>query len=186
MPTEAHFICVMATKHAPQRIREKTAHFASKAQGTGTGAGAGAGTGAGAAFASVVATNPSASPTDATTGATATAIRCGSTASKNWSDAPHGRCSTRRRWLSIPREMEIVAQRNEPSHFSSATKRSVKLLARKPRRCVCLYTCSNSKHRQPPPLGSSYVSVASWSFFVDVFVVIVVPVFVVWCVDGEC
>ena len=34
--------------------------------------------------------------------------------------------------------------------------------------CVCLY--SNSKHRHPP-LGSSYVSVASWSFFVDVFVV---------------
>ena len=50
-------------------------------------------------------------------------------------------------------------------------------------RCVCLH--SNSKHRHPP-LGSSYVSVASWSFFVNVFVVIVVPVFVIWCVDVEC
>ena len=33
---------------------------------------------------------------------------------------------------------------------------------------------------------SSYVRVASWSFFVDVPVVIVMPVLMVWCNDGKC
>ena len=55
---------------------------------------------------------------------------------------------------------------------------------------VRVYTATVSTATPLSPLGGSYVmsyvSVASWRFLVDVLVVIVVPVFVIWCIDGKC